>query len=93
MIRFNVSFRELTNKFDVCFNESKNNFITKFGDSLTIKSDVEDYKGVTTVTPLPRENVVLKTKQKKVLDDITVLKIPYFETSNQYGSTVYIGGN
>ena len=34
----------------------------------------------------------MKTKNKKMEDNVTVLAIPYFETSNLTGKTVYIGG-
>ena len=37
---------------------------------------------------------VLTTKDKVMRDDVTVLEIPYFETSNpQGGETVYIGSS
>lgn len=50
------------------------------------------YDGETEVEPktVPQ---TLETKNKSVLSDINVLKIPYFETSNIKGTTVIIGGN
>lgn len=50
------------------------------------------YTGETEVEPktVPQ---TLETKNKSVLSDINVLKIPYFETSNIKGTTVIIGGN
>ena len=50
------------------------------------------YDGETEVEPktIPQ---TLETKNKSVLSDINVLKIPYFETSNIKGTTVIIGGN
>ena len=50
------------------------------------------YVGETEVEPktVPQ---TLETKNKSVLSDINVLKIPYFETSNIKGTTVIIGGN
>lgn len=50
------------------------------------------YDGETEVEPktIPQ---TLETKNKSVLSDINVLKIPYFETSNISGTTVIIGGN
>ena len=35
----------------------------------------------------------LETANKTVLSDISVLEIPYFETSNPKGTTAIIGGN
>lgn len=49
------------------------------------------YEGEYTVTPKVYEQS-LKTKQKYLIDDVTVQKIPYSETSNTSdGLTVYIG--
>lgn len=50
------------------------------------------YTGETVVTPKTvAQN--LETANKSVLSDITVLEIPYFETSNVKGKTAIIGGN
>lgn len=48
------------------------------------------YNGAHIVTPQAGSDSVLKTNGKILLDDITVRKVPYFETSNDYGETVYI---
>lgn len=53
-----------------------------------INGDV--YQGEYEVTPLANNTVVLETKNKTMLDDVTVLKIPRFSTSNEYGTTFYI---
>ena len=46
-----------------------------------------------TVTPKAFEDIVLHTKNKKMINDVTVKEIPYFETSNLSGGlTVYIAG-
>ena len=39
------------------------------------------------------EAQTIGTKNKKMKKDLTVLAIPYYETSNLTGKTVYIGGN
>ena len=49
------------------------------------------YDGDYIVTPKANEEVVLETSNKLLTDDITVLEIPYYETSNVSGYTVYIG--
>lgn len=51
------------------------------------------YDGPYSIKPLPDEAQVLNTKNKMMTDDLTVLEIPYWETSNTYGKTVIIGGN
>lgn len=53
---------------------------------------IEEYKGDYIVTPLAKNEVVLQTEGKKMRDNVTILKVPYFETSNlSGGNTVYIG--
>lgn len=50
-----------------------------------------DYDGAYTITPktVPQ---TLETKKKRMTGDLLVLAIPYYETSNQNGTTVIIGG-
>ena len=50
----------------------------------------EPYTGDYTVTPQAHEDVVLETNGKRMTDDVTVFRVPYFETSNVYGNTVFI---
>ena len=52
------------------------------------------YHGQYIVTPSTTDDIVLPTKGKKLEKDITVTKIPYWETSNpQGGFTVFIGND
>lgn len=55
-------------------------------------SKVDIYSGEYIVTPKPYDDQILETKEKLMEDDVTVLAIPYYETSNISGITVYIGG-
>lgn len=67
-------------------------------DSLKITSDRvnitttsgDPYQGPYIVTPLANEQQILNTKFKYMSDDVTVNKVPYYETSNDSGTTVYI---
>ena len=53
----------------------------------------EHYGGPYEVLPLAFSETVLETKDLVMDDDVTVLKIPYYETSNLSGGyTVYIAG-
>ena len=52
--------------------------------------DVPQYEGEYVITPLAANNVVLETKDKMCSDDITVLKIPTYQTHNESGITFYI---
>lgn len=55
-------------------------------------SAAEIFDGDYTVKPQPYDSQTLDTKNKLMRDDVTVLAIPYFETSNlSDGLTVYIG--
>lgn len=53
-------------------------------------SELEPYTGAYTVTPKMMEQR-LATKQKRMTDDVTVQAIPYYEVSNESGTTVTIG--
>lgn len=53
----------------------------------------ETYAGPYEVTPSTIGAQTLETADKILSDDVTVNKIPYWETSNQYGITVYIGND
>ena len=56
-----------------------------------ITETINSYEGDYTITP-KIDSQTMKTKNKKMEDNVTVLAIPYFETSNLTGKTVYIGG-
>ena len=46
------------------------------------------------VTPLAFQQTILSTKNKKLIDDIVIKEVPYYETSNTSGGvTVYIAGD
>ena len=67
---------------------------TYYGE-LTLKGSENkypEYTGQTTVTPEVDMMQILQTEKKVVKENIIVLPIPYYETSNpQGGNTVYIG--
>ena len=50
----------------------------------------QTYDGAYTVTPKANTEQILETAHKLMSDDVTVFEIPYFETSNLSGTTVYI---
>lgn len=53
--------------------------------------ETQPYEGSYTVTP-DIKSQILETQNKKMLDDLTVEKIPYYSVSNESGYTVIIGG-
>lgn len=50
----------------------------------------EPYDGEYVVIPKANEAQTLLTRNKVLSDNVTVTKVPYYETSNIYGDTVYI---
>lgn len=50
------------------------------------------YDGSYEITPDTDNNIVLDSKLKFLHYDVVIKQIPYYETSNQTGTTVYIGG-
>ena len=53
-------------------------------------SNMEEYEGPYEVTPLAYDEQVLATANKQMSQDVTVHKVPFYETSNEHGTTVYI---
>lgn len=53
-------------------------------------TEADYYTGEYTVTPLADSSVVLETYQKLMADNVTVEQVPYYETHNTDGITVYI---
>lgn len=52
------------------------------------------YVGNYDVTPLAFQETILPTKDTKLIENIIVKEIPYYETSNlSGGNTVYIAGH
>lgn len=58
--------------------------------SVIAYSNAKTYDGAYEVTPMADEEQVLVTAQKLMADDVTIHKVPYYETSNEHGITVYI---
>lgn len=58
---------------------------------LFVVKDHDSYLGPYRVTPKAKGEQVLKTKDRVMKEDITVLEIPYYEVSNgSNGTTVFI---
>ena len=50
----------------------------------------DTYEGDYVVIPKAFEDQILETNGLLMADDVTVLQVPYFETVNPTGKTVYI---
>lgn len=58
---------------------------------ISISNNIPEYIGDHIITPSSKSDIVLNTKDKKLNENITVIKIPYYQTSNtDGGETVYI---
>lgn len=58
--------------------------------SIPQTADAAIYDGEYQVTPKAYNSQVLQTQNKLMTDNVTVFEVPYYETSNLYGDTVYI---
>ena len=64
---------------------------SNLGGVITFSDGTATYSGDYTITPKVQSQTMY-TRNKKMEDNVTVLAIPYYETSNLKGKTVYIGG-
>ena len=58
-------------------------------DTAIVYYNADPYTGEYVVTPKVDQQT-MPTRNKQMLDDVTVRSIPYYETSNASGTTVYI---
>lgn len=95
MATFNITFQN-EEEFGICLSgNEQNHFDVGLSENVIIVDPGEYpiYDGETEIVPKPHDDILLETKGKRVLSNINVHKIPYYETSNISGVTVYIGGD
>jgi hypothetical protein len=93
MLHFNVVFTSKDMSFNVDMKNENKSFTFGFDNIQTVtkEAEYEYYEESYSVTPKATSQV-LETKSKLMKDDLTINKIPFFETSNeQGGNTIYIG--
>lgn len=92
-MKLKVKFSEMGGKtFAPQFKNGSMSFKANFGKFQTLTEHVggDPYEGEYVVTPKV-EAQTMPTKEKVMLEDVTIRAIPYFETSNTSGgNTVYI---
>ena len=89
-MRLPVSFNEVDYHSDISFIQTECVFNTDFGEVVLVKTD-EVYDGDYNVIPRVYQQT-LETKDKVMLDDVTVEIIPLAKTKNlSNGYTVTIG--
>ena len=72
--------------------DSFEDFQSALGTFMNQMSNIVRYNGQYEVTPMAHLDQILRTSNALLLEDITVNKIPYAETSNDAGGyTVIIG--
>lgn len=84
-IKFNINNK---NDIDIKFDENSEKTKINFDDK--VKIDYEYYNGPYEVTPRAYNKIILETDNKLMKDDVLVNEVPYYETSNISGNTVYI---
>ena len=55
------------------------------------REEAEIYEGDYIVTP-STDRQILETANKKLMNDVEINSIPYYDIANEYGRTIYIGG-
>ena len=92
-MRFEVKFLQNDRSFSTNLRSDNQKIGTTFSEfqEISVIDEIETYDGPYVVTPAI-DSQVLPTAQKRMIDNMTVKAIPYFQTSNpQMGETVYIG--
>lgn len=85
MSRFTAHIRPTSLHFNAQIHNTTAHFTAGFG-----MAQSDPYTGTYTVVPKAFESTVLPTRGKEMLDDVTVVEIPYSETHSETGLTVYI---
>lgn len=89
-MKLNVQFCEGFQN-DISLHSSNQRFSFGLGEVQAVTvADAPPYEGDYTVTPSAIEQT-LTTRDKRMLDNVIVKSIPFIETSNDNGTTVYIG--
>lgn len=93
-MKLRVDFKEQDSVIPVNFDQKDTTIKADFGEVFKVgnSDDLLVYDGAYTVTPAVTEQA-LKTAQKKMVADVTIKKIPYFEVSNNSGGTTATIGN
>ena len=91
MLNFNVVFQSTDCDFNARLSNTSEKIMVDMGAVFEVENKHRDiYDGSYTVTPKAHDKTVLNTANKILLEDVTVVEIPYYETTNPYGSTIFI---
>lgn len=88
---------DVVNVYEVELEDSVYDLVVDDGSELDVDLDIaiqindaDPYEGDYTVTPRV-DSQTMETRGKIMSNDVTILAIPYYDTSNPYGTTIYIG--
>lgn len=88
---FETAFNSSALDFDTQFFEINSCFDTQMQDYIA-NTFISDYTGSYSITPKANQSQTLDTKNKVLINNITVFEVPYFDVSNNSGGiTVTIG--
>ncbi len=91
-IEVELSLDNSTNEFEFDIQSNKYEYDLTTDTAIIVTSgDAEIYEGPYEVDPFVKKETILNTAKKYCKKDITVHKVPKFSTSNEYGTTFYIG--
>lgn len=65
--------------------------VTQLTLEISRRQSSDYYDGEYEIIPKVREEQILSTREKTMRRNVRVLEIPYYETTNPNGTTVYIG--
>lgn len=94
IVYLDVEEEELYYDLDIAETDEDLHYDLDVEETIVVDSSDHDYyTGDYVVTPKAHASTVLETNDKIMRDDVTVLEIPYYETSNLGGGyTVFIAG-
>lgn len=64
----------------------------EIGKIVIRQHETDDYDGQYIITPSSNSQI-LETGNKRLLENIEIKAIPYYDVTNEYGRTIYIGGD
>ena len=86
--------KSISLKVNISGNQSLNALLRQkdipIAGGLNNPTSLPNYEGSYDIVPKTEEQT-LETKNKILRDNMLIESIPYYETSNQYGETIYIG--
>lgn len=84
---FGIRIVEKNPEIDFTINEDTQSIAVRVEDRVVLAK----YAGTYLITPLVGAAQELQTADRVLTQNLIIEEIPYYETHNEYGTTVYIG--